>query len=384
MKCSVCSAELKDDATFCSMCASTVEKTSRLVEKTSRPVEKATDKVEVSGDKPAAVAVQALPKSGFQLSESPFPELRGNKPNRNSDLVEVDTRQLTGTKGDLTISQKCSFCSSEVQLSDMVHCSECGCISHITCWQRNNGCGEEYCQGFKAHLLSISAGSSGNVNFGPAGGIHYNLDGDGTVEVIVHDKSFEKKALISFLVFLGIMLMPYFFFLTGPLYKVLFSIGVLGMVPSAVAGWAISKNYRKYITIQAPSNSISTQTKFAKRIMSDKENFRFKNDIVEVHLQYVNVSVENFEKYERKLSRDKNALVPSVTFECNVLTIENEYTLIFKQKSRLLLDVVKLAGQIARALDVPMRKMGQGPPLTSQERKRLIGIHQKNSELEGV
>ena len=205
---------------------------------------------------------------------------------------------------------------------------------------------------------------------GASGDSRYKIHGDGSIELIHHLKDVETKFIGSFLAFFLLLLMP-----LGSLSFVTTPVFIIGLLIS-ILGWRFTEQgARSHLMIQGPSNSMSTEKRFYSRRFKGKERFRFKEDIVEVHLQYMNTTLDEFEKYERLMARNKNATIPSVRFECKLLTIENEYIDLFEEKSRLLHDVTKVAGQIALALDVPLRKMGKGPPLTSQERKRLIGQH---------
>jgi hypothetical protein len=308
---------------------------------------------------PAVVTPEPAVVTSEPAVKVPFPELQVYS-------ADVDTPKAADSlqKGDLSVSDNCSVCKQHVELEDVVYCSECGCVSHLSCWKKHNGCGEEYCNSFEGYIMVVAEGA------GAGGDSRYKMHGDGSIELIHHCGAVEQNLIIAGIVFMLLLLIPANFlsFLLTP-------IAVLGFLGSLIAWRAVERGLREHLMIQGPSNSMSTEKRFFSRRFKGKERFRFKEDIVEVHLKYVNTTIEELESYQRLLGRNKNASIPSVRFECKLLTIEDEYIHLFTEKSRLVNDVVKVAGQIALALDVPLRKMGKGPPLTSQERKRLIGQH---------
>lgn len=125
--------------------------------------------------------------------------------------------------------------------------------------------------------------------------------------------------------------------------------------------------YRKSIKIDSLTHSVDRCTKFFGSVISRQTGVKERDDIVEVHLHFLNLTSDEFSEIEDGLSPRP------LYFVCSLFTYDDEYLHLFAKESDNLFDVPRVGNEVSRALNIPLRMVFEDESLTLERRKTLIG-----------
>jgi hypothetical protein len=126
--------------------------------------------------------------------------------------------------------------------------------------------------------------------------------------------------------------------------------------------------YREWIKIDSSTSTVDKGIQFFGLQLSRENCVKARDDIVEVHLHFLNLTSDEFSEIE-----DGKSSRP-LYFACSLFTYDDEYFHLFAKEGDNLQDVPGVAKEISLALNVPLRMVFEDESLSIENRKSLIGM----------